>query len=463
MARRQAFLFRVAYCLAPALFFLAESAAAAPQWYSQGDFQPSRRVSLVIRNELASARTNSPVVIKADQLPQEVRGAHELTLTPVDPAGTPRPEPDRRARALGGAHGIQGEQNGRAVDYQLDDLDKDGVWDELFFIADLKPGETKVLHLYIGFQQRGWNPHHSFAGIGSYMRHIIPFWESQHVGWKLWFPTDVDVYGKRKGALIASRILGENLDGYAVGLIDPALGTDIQSVDDSFGGGGIGLFDGPGASQLSRPRFSPAADAEHRFNGNQLADTRYSFDVVVNGPLRSMIKVRTMNWNSGRGRYALEQVYTAYAFQNYATARVRFTRFEPEAKGARFAAGIRKRPGETMLYQHGGVVVSTAPETLRNPDDREGVQAVQRVAYAGSALVVKDEYRPEYRFVPEWQGNHVFRFGEKADGAFEYMIAAGWSEGEVLKSAAAFRDYVIQAAREYNSPVRLVEARVETR
>ena len=43
------------------------------------------------------------------------------------------------------------------------------------------------------------------------------------------------------------------------------------------------------------------------------------------------------------------------------------------------------------------------------------------------------------------------------------MLAAGWSEGEVLKTASAFRDYVVQAAREYNSPVRLVEARVESR
>ena len=463
MPRRPVSLPRLGVPLGFALAFVSADAAAAAQgWYRQGDFEPSRRISLVLRNELAIARTNSPVTIKAGDLPQ-VRGAHELTLTLVDPAGKPRAEPDREARALGGPHGIRGEQNGRAIDYQLDDLDKDGVWDELFFQVDLKPGETKVLHLYTGFQQRGWNPHRSFAGIGSYMRHMVPFWESEHVGWKLWFPTDADVYGKRKGRLIASRILGENLDGYAVGKIDPALGTDIQSVDDSFGGGGIGVYDGPAASRLSRPRFTPAADAEHRFNGNQLEDTRYSFDVVVNGPLRSMVKVRTMNWNSGRGRYTLEQVYTAYARHNYATARVRFTQFDPVAAGARFAAGIRQRPGETMLFRDGGIVVSTAPEAIRNPDDLEGTQPVQRVAYAGSALVVKDRYRPEYRFVPEWQGNHVFRFGEAADGEFEYMLAAGWSEGEVLKTASAFRDYVVQAAREYNSPVRLVEARVESR
>jgi hypothetical protein len=451
--------------VAAALFVALLSADAAPAadgWYRQGDFEPSRRISLVLSNDLPVARTNSPVTIKAADLPQ-ARGAQELTLTLVDPQGRPRAEPDRKARAFGGPHGIRGETNGRAIDYQLDDLDKDGVWDELFFLVDLNPGETKVLHLYTGFQQRGWNPHRSFAGIGSYMRHLVRFWESEHVGWKLWFPTDADVYGKRKGGLIASRILGENLDGYAVGMIDPAFGTDIQSVDDSFGGGGIGVFDGPGAKRLSRPRFTPAADAEHRFNGNQLQDTRYSFDVVVNGPLRSMVKVRTMNWDSGRGRYALEQVYTAYAFHNYATARVKFTRFEPAESGARFAAGIRKRPGETGFYQQGGVVVSTAPEAIRNPDDLEGTQAVQRVAYAGSALVVKDEYRAEYGFVPEWQGNHVFRFADKADGEFEYMIAAGWSEGEVLKTAASFRDYVIQAAKEYNSPVRLVEARVEER
>lgn len=56
-----------------------------------------------------------------------------------------------------------------------------------------------------------------------------------------------DVYGKRKNILVAPQILSNNWDGYAVSYVDRAYGSDIMSVDDSFGGGGIGLFETPGS------------------------------------------------------------------------------------------------------------------------------------------------------------------------------------------------------------------------
>ena len=43
------------------------------------------------------------------------------------------------------------------------------------------------------------------------------------------------------------------------------------------------------------------------------------------------------------------------------------------------------------------------------------------------------------------------------------MLAAGWSEGEVLKTAAEFRDYVVGVAKEYNKPARLAGYGVQVR
>lgn len=458
-ARIRCGLFAALAALAPVSPGWAEPADA---WYAREDFQPVRRIEIRIVNDLDQPRKASPVVITPDRIPP-LAGAHELTVTLVDPGATPRPVPTAEQLAVMGPHGIRKETNGRAIDMQLDDLDKDGVWDELFFQADLGPRETKTYYLYVGFQQRGWNPHRSNAAIGSYMRHMVPFWESAHVGWKLWFPTDADVYAKRKGVLMSNRLLGENWDGYAVSYEDPAYGSDIMSVDDSFGGGGIGLFETSGSNALSRPRFSPNADAENRFNGNQLEDTRYAFEVIVNGPLRSMVRVKTMNWSTGNGRYALEQVYTSYANHNYATAEVRFDEFAPRVQGVEFAAGIRRRAGETLGHRAPGIVVTTAPEAIRNPDDTDSTQNALKVDYAGSALVVKDMYRAEHVWIDDWQGNEVFRFPQRADNRYEYLIAAGWSEGEVLKTATAFRDYVIGIQREYNSPLRLVSAKEEMR
>jgi hypothetical protein len=58
-------------------------------------------------------------------------------------------------------------------------------------------------------------------------------------------------------------------------------------------------------------------------------------------------------------------------------------------------------------------------------------------------------------------GNHVYRIPARADGTYRYMLAAGWSEGTVLKTPQEFADYVAASARSYNSPPRLDGAREE--
>ncbi|QYF87106.1 DUF4861 family protein [Brevundimonas sp. PAMC22021] len=433
--------------------------ASPSTWYEQGDFAPVERVTLVIANDLAEDRKDAPVVVRRDQLPM-LADIQELTVTLVDPAGEPRPEPSRELLARQGPHERRGESNGRALDYQFDDLDRDGVWDELFFVADLKAGERKAFHLYRGFQQRGWNPHRTHAAVGSYMRHTVPFWESEHVGWKLWFPTDIDIYAKRRPVLMAHRLYMGNLDGYGVGAENADYGADIMSVDDSFGGGGIGVFEG---EALARPRFTPSSDLANRFNAGQQSDTRYSFDVLVNGPLRSMVRIRSLNWNTGQGRYEAEQIYTAYAGQNYTTAEVRFPTWLPGPQGADFAVGVRRRPGQTFERREANWIVTAAPEALRNPDDVEGLQQQAPILYAGTALIVPTEDAAAYQFIAERGGNHVFRVPAREDRRYRYMLVAGWSEGEVLKTPEAFADYVAANARAFSSPLRLDRVQEEVK
>lgn len=434
----------------------------ADPWYTQTGFTPVERVEIRLHNPLDTARTNSPVVIPRAALPM-LHDVHELWITLVDPTTPGIAEPDSQTRAREGAHGRLGETNGHAIDYQLDDIDQDGLWDEMFLMADFAPKETKVIYAYIGAQMRGWNPHRTHAAIGSYMRHTVPFWESENIGWKLWFPDSADVYGKRKPQLMSNRIYMENLDGYAVSLIDPGLGSDIMSVDDSFGGGGFAVLDNPAdPNAVSRARFTPEANLSHRFNGGPVSDTRYAFTVLANGPLRSMVRVRIMNWDSGYGRYEADQVYSAYAGEDYATARVTFTTFAPKV-GARFVAGIRKHGSEAFNRQSGGMVVTAGPETIRNPDDKEAVQPDMKVSFAGAGLVVKDKYRPQYLFSPARQGNHLFVMEPTPDRSFEYLIAAGWSEGEQRKTAEAFGAYVERVAREYNAPIEFTGATKQSR
>lgn len=437
--------------------------AAADAWYTEGNFAPATRIEFTVMNPLNLDRPDCPVVIPRGMLP--VQNVHEMSVSVVDPSQPGRPEPSAELRARQGGHLMREEGSGRQLGRQLDDLDRDGVWDELFFQVDLAAGETRTMYLYLGFSQRGWLEHGTHAAIGSYCRHLIPFWESQHIGWKLWYPSDVDMYGKRSPRLMSQDLYMLNLNGYGVPYKD---GSDIQSVNASFGAGGIGLFEDPARPDVvSRPRFTPAAaemSENPSWNAAWLDDTRYAFDVVANGPMRSMVRVRTLNWRTGRGEYELEQLYTAYTNQSFSTCKVRFTRFNPEREGVMFGCGIRKNAHEYDRVQEGGMVVSIGDEEIVDPDYKgEGEHSV-KVKFVGNALVVKDVYQPRYQFVPAQEGNHTFRIPATADLGFEYLIAGAWSEGEVYNTPDAFKEYVARVAQGFNHPaVVAVSAEVQTK
>jgi len=433
-------------------------------WYTESDYAPDIRIPCEIVNTLDIDRTDCPVVITRDMLP--IRNLHEMWVTVVDPSLPPNPRPTQKELAYGGGHMIREETNGHQIYRQLDDLDRDGVWDELFFQTDIRANETKTVYIYIGFSQRGWNEHGTQALIGSYLRHIIPFWESAHIGWKLWYPTDVDMYGKRKGVLMAHVLCTKNACGYyGIPKIDNDYGSDIMRVGNSFGAGGICVFEYPAfPDSVSRPRFTTPAwgmdIGEESWNEGQMNDTRYVFEVVANGPARSIIRVRTLNWNSGAGFYELEQLYTAYTNQNYSTCRVTYLTFLPGNYGTTFGCGIRKNQAEFDCYLDEGVAVTFGNDELVDPDDDTGQKSL-RIEFVGAALVVKKSYSPEYRFVRSREGNHTFSIPVTDDLSYEYLIAGAWSEGSILKTPEDFKHYIIKTAREYNNPLVVTGMRVE--
>ena len=341
--------------------------------------------------------------------------------------------------------------------HQLDDLDKDGIWDELFFQTDLKPHESKTLYIYFGFSGRGWNQHGTHATIGSYMRHIIPWWESANIGWKLWFPTSVDMYGKRKPILMSEEMCIHNYCGYyGVPKANYDYGSDIMGVSSTFGAGGIGLFEFAGKpDSISTPRFTPGSGekiSERNFNEDQITDTRYSFDVVVNGPMRSIIRVRTMNWKTGNGYYELVQDYTAYTNQSYSTCKVQFSKFFPSVNGVSFGCGIKANTDGSGNVVEKGIAIRIGSEMVADPDDDTG-QKGHKVDFVGSALVVRDKYKPAYQLVKSMGPNHTFRIPVTGDMTYEYLIAGAWNEGVVYNTPELFKAYIRKTSMEYNNPV----------
>lgn len=433
-------------------------------WYTQGKFKPKQRIEFTISNTLDFDRKNCPLTIKRENFP--LPDLHEMWVTVVDPNLPPYEGPSEELLRLQGGHQMRAETNGHAIYHQMDDLDKDGIWDELFFQTDIKANSEKTIYIYLGENIRGWNKHFTHANIGSYCRHQMPFWESENVGWKIWFANCVDVYAKRKPVLMSNQLYMENLDGYSVSAHNNDWGSDIQSVAGSLGGGGICLFENKDKPDfISMPRYTPKHDElapKSMWNAGQISDTRYAYEVVVNGPVRSIIKIKGMNWDSGNGFYEYEQFYTVYAKQSYCRSEVKFTTFNPKIQGVKMGCGFRKKPGEDHFIQEDGIIISSGPEAIKDPeniDDREE----HIVDFIGTAIIVKEVFNPEYQFVEGRKGNHTFKINSPKNNSFEYLLSSAWSEGAVYNNKADFTSYIIKTKEEFNNPLNSEFVRTDKR
>ncbi len=367
----------------------------------------------------------------------------------MDPNLPPRDDPTIEELEEHGGYLYRKETNGYTITQQVDDITKDGVWDEIFFVTDLEPGESRDFYIYIGFYERGIHPHRTHAALGNYGRMTVPFWESENMGWKLWYPHNVDLHGKVEPLLTAYPEYQTNQSGYYMAW---ELGTDISQVMDTFGAGGMCIFEDPEDTENpARATLSPYQDQ------GPYKDTRYIYDVEFNGPLRSRIKVTTRNWNSERGGfYELEQYYTAVVDKDWSLVEVNFSKFYPPGNQAMFGAGIRK-VGTAASEEYDavigdGYVISMGQDIeARIPDEDIGDEALE-VPWQATALIVKEEFQPEYVEIENWRGNHLFKIPATEDHKFEYKIAGAWSYNAQRNNESEFIEYIENEVLLYNQP-----------
>ncbi|MFA5246205.1 MAG: DUF4861 family protein [Pedobacter sp.] len=412
-------------------------------WYTEGkDYAPTRRIKINVTNPLSIAVKGASVVVPRKSLP--FQNIPERWIGIVDPNGTPDHEPTMEELKKNSGYVRRKETNGHYVELQVDDKDKDGVWDEIFFMTDLAARESKDFYIYIDHYERGMYEHKVHANIANYGRHTVPLWESKDMGWKLWYPHEVDLHGKRAPMLTAYYEYNTNKSGY---YMPWEMGTDIMTVASTFGAGGMAVFENPkDMENPSRAYHSPFK------NKGPFDDSRFAFDVVYNGPLRSMIKVTTTNWNSGKGFYELEQYYTAVAGKSWTTVENKFTKFLPPNADVNFGAGIRKIMNEYTSVNKKGIAISMGKDIeARIPDEDIG-EEVLMVPWQGIAMVIRDKYKPEYKSIKNFGGNHVFKMPVTSDLSFEYMLLGAWSHGEVNKDEKTFVKYVDDEAVKYNNP-----------
>lgn len=199
---------------------------------------------------------------------------------------------------------------------QLDDTDGDGQWDELFFLVDLEPLQSKTFHLNwttdsLSFEKRTqirfgvrhsiedivhpatsdtFFPH-ELPGVNGYQPYQTdgPSWENDKVGFRHYLDgrNSKDVFGKKIAGMspldVGINAAGVTQDTYHV-MAD--WGRDILSVGTSLGIGGISYL-------LGEDRLRRLGIVEGDPKGN--VDST-QFRILQDGPIRSLMTFDYHNW-----------------------------------------------------------------------------------------------------------------------------------------------------------------------
>lgn len=228
---------------------------------------------------------------------------------------------------------------GDTIPVQLDDLNGDKIWDELFFVADLAAKtESKYRLEWVNkktdFQVR------TSVRFGKRMAEDIPVkpalnevltarqipwalgfqryqtdgptWENDKVGFRHYLDgrNAKDVFGKKIPAISPENVgldeKGATVDNYHV---MEEWGRDILSVGNSVGIGGFGLKAGDELMRLGIIAGDTVNNVE-----------KTSFKIMTEGPVRSVLNYQYSNWKTENREYQVEENTSIwpgmYGYQN---------------------------------------------------------------------------------------------------------------------------------------------------
>lgn len=217
---------------------------------------------------------------------------------------------------------------GEYLPSQVDDLDDDGKWDELFFLVDMKAGETKEVEVRFldpadfpvfetrtnlrfarkdkGYEEVEYAIREQHA-INTKTQEVWQMegiaWENDHIGFRNYFDqrNGNDIFGKVTTDMVLDEVGYKDHPGYHE--FNPEWGMDVLKVGNSLGAGSIA--------------FS-YKDSLYRVGDNGLGTCR----VLCEGPLRSIFRFKFENWEMGDQLLHVTQDIMIRAGTDYYESRV---------------------------------------------------------------------------------------------------------------------------------------------
>ncbi len=382
------------------------------------------RIECMVTNPLSSLRENEPVVIRFADIQKEF--------------------PDY----VGGYVAVY--DGNLQICSQQDDLDGDGLWDELVFLTDLRPKEKKTFVLHINIPGDGKplecvkevnaqmffnNPDKSITptleasstadNMYNKMYHHGPAWESDKIAYRLYFDkkTTVDVYGKKKYRLELADTKWYPTDGQ----LAEKYGDDILWVGNSVGVGTLKGWDGKTATHIDPMNKRTAR-------------------IVVNGNLRTVVDMVVEGWQYQGQSINVTARYIQYARHRDMVAQVIIG--EPAAKGnLDFCTGVQKVRQLQTFSDKDGLIALWGTE-YPTPDSVKYTRET-----FGLGVIVPKRNIEKYATDPL---NHLIVIKNNKKPMIEYCVAAAsLKEENGFKTSGEFFAYMQDLKQIVRHPVKI--------
>ena len=375
------------------------------------------QIQLTIQNTLPVKRTNVPIVLSLAELreaaPDFSFDAY-LIVTGHPPAEIEIPS-------------------------QADDTNYDGQKDELVFLVDLEPQETKgvtiryapdnQVSITLGFTRR------TRAGIFPELEGFAAL-ESEWVAYLLHPNGSVDTYGKKTKGLV--------LDQFVRQLTTPPdsdeeILTPLFTAEEMGGGSGFGLWDTD-----TKTLISPE---------NQRDYVR----IIADGPVRSIVQRIIPNWVLSSGQeVSFISTFSIYGGHQWAEHRVKVQGLGDQY---RIAVRLPNRRITSISNEKDGWIWSWETEADREmgfgvtyPVD--GFDTFRDSEVGNTLLLMRLDRYDEvfYRFASTLGGEEVEKATQEAEGIEIVKQEAQDEEGVEIATEKAFEQYVQATATEIRTP-----------
>jgi hypothetical protein len=334
---------------------------------------------------------------------------------------------------------------------QANDLDDNGVADQIVFVANFKPNETLKLqvryatsgekmsefpkrtqaelsvktggkfvnHKYIGgtFQNIQYlhvPPEHT--DHSEYIRYEGPGWESDKIGYRFYLDwrNAIDIYGKKTPDMVLQHVGLNDFERYHH-MAD--WGMDILKVGESLGIGTIAMWYDNKANRVSKVDSVDCA-------------------IVLNGPVESLIRTNYHGWKVGNGVYQLTSELSI-------TAGSRMTCHSLTVQGnpENLCTGIVQLPETEWITSakdgDWAYIATFGKQSLA--EDTLGMAVLYR--QKDLIQMTKDEYSHVVVLKPE-------------DGKLTYYLLGAWEqEPNGIKTKDGFVSYLNETVKKLDRPV----------